>query len=81
MNTDFQCGECSFFNPNKDKHCSEVQCRLNPPTVFPHPVKKAITGDVVMSQIQFLPIVTADHSCGYWTPDAMVKPDLKATEN
>jgi hypothetical protein len=58
------CGKCRWFVGNKDRHNTDGQCRLNPPVVFPNPVRKQITNEVVMSQIQLLPLVTADFYCG-----------------
>lgn len=58
------CGNCHWFAGNKDKHNTEGQCRINPPIVFPNPIRKPITNEIVMSQIQLLPIVVEDFYCG-----------------
>jgi len=58
------CCNCKFYVGNKDKHCMEGRCVFNPPVVFPNPVRKPITNEIVMGQIQFFPWVQADLLCG-----------------
>jgi len=58
------CCNCQFYVGNKDKHCMEGRCVFNPPVVFPNPVRKPITNEIVMGQIQFVPWVQADLLCG-----------------
>jgi hypothetical protein len=60
------CGTCRFFCENKLKHGEDGECKFNPPIVFPNPVRKQITNEMVMGQIRFFPWMKAAEWCGQW---------------
>jgi len=60
------CGSCRFFVGDKLKHGAEGVCKFNPPIVFPNPIRKPITNEIVMGQIQFFPWMTAAGWYGQW---------------
>lgn len=67
------CETCAFYDANQDNHCQTGKCRLNPPTVYPNPIRKPITNEVVMSQIQFLPVVDVNFFCGQYQPKEEIR--------
>lgn len=60
----YNCENCMFYVPNKDKHGSEGICIRYPPQAFPLPLNKVIGGQPQFGKIVMRPTTYANELCG-----------------